>query len=154
MHPRQTRAPQRVPPIDASRGRRDAYGALLTTVNPNGTVPTLVLDDGTAVWKSGVIVTYLGETYGVDRGLYPPAGSSQRAEALKWIAWASTVLSAAASMVDCAAMAEKGRAGVDAGLRILEDAVGDAEAFDMEKYAHLSTWFKRIEERPALKNVE
>jgi glutathione S-transferase len=56
-------------------------------LNPNGTVPLLVVD-GTAIFESTAILIYLGETYGVDKGLYPPPGL-KRAETLKWIVWAN-----------------------------------------------------------------
>ncbi len=56
-------------------------------MNPNGVVPVLVVD-GTAIFESTAILIYLGETYGVDKGLYPPPGL-KRAEMLKWIVWAN-----------------------------------------------------------------
>jgi len=56
-------------------------------LNPNGVVPVLVVD-GTAIFESTAILIYLGETYGVDKGLYPPPGL-KRAEMLKWIVWAN-----------------------------------------------------------------
>jgi glutathione S-transferase len=59
-------------------------------LNPNGKVPLLVVD-GHAIFESVAILIHLGETYGVDKGLYPPPGV-ERAECLKWIAWASASL--------------------------------------------------------------
>jgi glutathione S-transferase len=56
-------------------------------LNPNGQVPLLVVD-GTPIFESTAILLYLAETYGVDKGLYPPAGL-KRAETLKWIVWAN-----------------------------------------------------------------
>jgi glutathione S-transferase len=56
-------------------------------LNPNGLVPCLVVD-GTPIFESTAILLYLGETYGVDKGLYPPAGL-KRAETLKWVVWAN-----------------------------------------------------------------
>jgi glutathione S-transferase len=56
-------------------------------LNPNGVVPVLVVD-GTPIFESTAILLYLGETYGVDTGLYPPPGL-KRAETLKWIIWAN-----------------------------------------------------------------
>jgi glutathione S-transferase len=56
-------------------------------LNPNGCVPTLVVD-GTPIFESTAILIYLGETYGVDKGLYPAPGL-KRAETLKWIIWAN-----------------------------------------------------------------
>jgi len=59
-------------------------------VNPNGVVPALV-HDGTAIWESSAITMYLGEMFGVDKGLYPAAGP-KRGEAMKWIAWTNVTL--------------------------------------------------------------
>lgn len=59
-------------------------------LNPNGKVPVLV-HDGVPIWESSAITMYLGELFGVDRKLYPPAGP-KRGEAMKWIAWANVTL--------------------------------------------------------------
>lgn len=59
-------------------------------LNPNGKVPLLVVD-GTPIFESLAILIYLGETYGVEKGLYPAPGL-ERAEALKWMAWSSATL--------------------------------------------------------------
>jgi len=56
-------------------------------LNPNGLVPCLVVD-GTPIFESTAIMIHLGETYGVDKGLYPPPGL-KRAETLKWVVWAN-----------------------------------------------------------------
>ncbi len=65
----------------------------LGPVNPNMKVPVLV-HDGTVVFESAAIQIYLGETFGVDKGLFPPAGR-ERGEALKWLVWANVSLSEA-----------------------------------------------------------
>jgi glutathione S-transferase len=74
--------------VDLAAGdqRKPEYLAL----NPNGRVPLLVVD-GTPIFESLAILLYLGERYGVDKGLYP-APSLARAEALKWMAWAQATL--------------------------------------------------------------
>jgi glutathione S-transferase len=59
-------------------------------LNPNGLVPLLVVD-GTPIFESTAILLYLGETFGVDKGLYAPPGL-KRAEMLKWIVWANVGL--------------------------------------------------------------
>jgi glutathione S-transferase len=56
-------------------------------LNPNGTVPLLVVD-GMSIFESTAILIYLGETYGVEKGFYAPAGL-KRAEMLRWIIWAN-----------------------------------------------------------------
>ncbi len=59
-------------------------------INPNGRVPVIV-HDGTAIWESSAITMYLGEMFGLEKGLYPAAGP-KRGEAMKWIVWANMVL--------------------------------------------------------------
>ncbi|HEX8111491.1 MAG TPA: glutathione S-transferase family protein [Kofleriaceae bacterium] len=59
-------------------------------VNPNGKVPCIV-HDGTAIWESAALTIYLGETFGVERGLFPTPGP-RRGEAMKWIVWTNVTL--------------------------------------------------------------
>ena len=54
-------------------------------LNPNGKVPVIV-HDGTPIWESAAITMYLGEVFGVEKGLYPRPGP-KRGEAMKWITW-------------------------------------------------------------------
>jgi glutathione S-transferase len=79
--------------IDLTKGeqKKPEYVAL----NPNGKVPLLVVD-GTPIFETVAILSYLGETYGVEKGLYPAAGL-KRAEAIKWMAWAGVTLGEALS---------------------------------------------------------
>jgi glutathione S-transferase len=56
-------------------------------LNPNGVVPLLVVD-GLPIFESTAILIYLGETFGVEKGLYAPPGL-KRAEMLRWIIWAN-----------------------------------------------------------------
>jgi glutathione S-transferase len=67
----------------------------LGPVNPNKKVPVLV-HDGTVLFESVAIQIYLGETFGVDRGLYPAPGP-ERGEALKWLVWGHVSLGEAVS---------------------------------------------------------
>jgi glutathione S-transferase len=62
-------------------------------INPNGKVPALVVD-GVTMFESLAILIHLGERHGVDRGLWPREGTSERAEALTWIVWGSVSLAA------------------------------------------------------------
>lgn len=62
-------------------------------LNPNGKVPLLV-HDGVAVFESAAIIIHLGETFGVEKGLFPAPGLV-RAEALKWLVWTNVSLSGA-----------------------------------------------------------
>lgn len=72
-------------PIDLSAGdqRRPEFLAQ----NPNGKVPTLVVD-GTPMFEALAIMTWLGDRFGVPRGLWPAADASQRLEAMSWSTWA------------------------------------------------------------------
>ena len=56
-------------------------------LNPNGKVPTLVVD-GTPIFEALAIMTWLGDRYGVARGMWPAAESPQRLLALSWSTWA------------------------------------------------------------------
>ena len=59
-------------------------------IDPNGRVPCIV-HDGSVIWESAAITMYLGETFGVEKKLYPAAGP-KRGEAMKWIAWTNVTL--------------------------------------------------------------
>ncbi len=71
--------------VDITTGeqRRPEYLAL----NPNGKVPTLVVD-GAPMFEALAIQLWLGETYGVARGLWPAAGTPERLQAMSWCSWA------------------------------------------------------------------
>jgi glutathione S-transferase len=56
-------------------------------LNPNGKVPTFVID-GTPMFEALAIMTWLGDRYGVERGLWPAADTPARLEALSWSTWA------------------------------------------------------------------
>lgn len=70
--------------LDLAAGdqKRPEYLAL----NPSGVVPTLVVD-GTPMFESIAIMQWLGDRFGVDRGLWPPADSPDRLTALSWTTW-------------------------------------------------------------------
>lgn len=59
-------------------------------LNPNGKVPCLVVD-GQPMFESLAMLLYLGETFGVEKGLFPAPGLA-RAEAFTWISWVSVSL--------------------------------------------------------------
>lgn len=54
-----------------------------TRINPSQKIPVLQEDDFTLT-ESAAIVTYLGETYGAERGLVPPAATRERALYYQW----------------------------------------------------------------------
>jgi GST-like protein len=56
-------------------------------LNPNGKVPTLVVD-GTPMFEALAILCWLGIRFGIERGLWPAAGSADHLTALSWSTWA------------------------------------------------------------------
>lgn len=64
--------------------------------NPNARVPVLELD-GTPLFESTAILLHLGETYGVDKGLFPPPGV-ERALVFQWMVWAQVTLADAVQL--------------------------------------------------------
>ena len=77
--------------LDLAAGDTQKPGYL--ALNPNGKVP-LVVHDGVPIFESVAIMIHLGETFGVERDLFPPPGL-ERAEALKWLVWANVTLGGA-----------------------------------------------------------
>lgn len=63
-------------------------------LNPNGKVPTLVID-GTPIFESIAVQIALGERYGVEKGLWPALGSPEHLQALTWIVWGQVTLAGA-----------------------------------------------------------
>lgn len=117
-------------------------------LNPNGKVPLLV-HDGTPLWESAAITMYLGELFGVEKGLYPAPGP-KRGEAMKWIVWANVTLVEA--VVRWAAntqgwwpeeqrnakAGEAGKADMHGCLKILDSALAD-RAFLLHEYSLADT---------------
>lgn len=117
--------------IKSTADKREKLGP----VNPNLQVPALV-HEGTAIFESVAIQIYLGETFGVEKGLYPKPGPA-RGNALKWLVWANVTLGEAmtrwmretkgeASLRETPAAAQI-RGDVDRLLGMLEDELGDNE---------------------------
>ncbi|MGK3986150.1 glutathione S-transferase family protein [Sorangium sp. So ce136] len=63
-------------------------------INPNGKVPTLVID-GTPMFESAAIQIALGERYGVQKGLWPAPGTPEQLTALTWLVWGQVSLTGA-----------------------------------------------------------
>ncbi len=68
--------------IKAGEQHRPEFLAL----NPNGKVPTLTVD-GAPMFETLAIHLWLGERYGVERGLWPAADTPERLLAMSWCAW-------------------------------------------------------------------
>jgi glutathione S-transferase len=66
----------------------------LARYNPLRRVPTLVLDDGTALFESSAILDYLDDSVGLERALLPRTGFARR-EGLRICALATRRLRAA-----------------------------------------------------------
>ncbi len=102
-------------------------------LNPNAKIPTIV-HDGAVIWESAAITMYLGETFGVDKGLYPAPGP-KRGDAMKWIVWTNVTFGDAVGRwtrnttswypaeQQNAKAGEAGLADVHNCLRILDDAL-------------------------------
>lgn len=74
--------------LDLSAGdqKKPEYLAL----NPNGKVP-LIVAEGQPIFESLAILLYLGERFGVEKGLFPPPNPA-RADAFTWMSWGSVTL--------------------------------------------------------------
>lgn len=68
--------------LQAGDQRRPEFLAL----NPNGKVPALVVD-GTPMFEALAIIQWLGDRYGVARGLWPAPDAPERREAMAWSTW-------------------------------------------------------------------
>jgi len=55
------------------------------SMNPNGTIPTVIDGDGEPLWESGAIVRYLASAYGTDP--FWPADLRARADVDRWAEW-------------------------------------------------------------------
>ena len=63
-------------------------------LNPNGKVPTLVID-GVPMFEALAILLWLGDRFGVDKHLWPGLDDPTRPQAMAWSAWAYVTLGAA-----------------------------------------------------------
>lgn len=71
--------------LDLKKG--DTRKPEFLAINPNGKVPTLEVD-GTPMFEAVAIMQWLGDKFGVQRGLWPAADSPARLTALSWTTWA------------------------------------------------------------------
>jgi len=76
--------------ILVDRNAKDQKSPSYLAMNPNGLVP-LIVHNGVPIWESSAIAMYLGETFGVEKNLYPPLGP-KRGQAMQWIVWCNATL--------------------------------------------------------------
>jgi len=81
----------------ASWDRNDAYADLLA-VNPLGQVPTLVLEDGSAISESAAILIHLGSAH--EDAQLLPTDMSKRAQAVRGLVFIAANCYAAISVID------------------------------------------------------
>lgn len=68
---------------------RDPKVPEFLTLNPNGTVPVLIEDDGSVLWESNALLIYLAQT----RDKLWPGERRELGLALQWLGWQGTELS-------------------------------------------------------------
>jgi len=73
--------------VDLDLSRHEQKRPEFLALNPNGKVPTLVAD-GTPMFEALAILEWLGDRFGVERGLWPAADAPERLAALSWSSWA------------------------------------------------------------------
>lgn len=127
-------------------------------INPNGKVPVIV-HDGTAIFESVAIQMYLGETFGVEKGLYPAPGP-KRGEAMKWIAWCNVSAGDAVARLfrntsdwtpddqKNAKAGEVAKADLEAHLRVLDGALEGKQFLLGDSFSlvdvHLAAWMEYV----------
>lgn len=82
-------------PVDLVRvdltAKRTERGDDYRAINPKGSVPALVLDDGSVLTEGAVISQYIADL-APEVGLLPAAGSLERYHALEWLNFVATEL--------------------------------------------------------------
>jgi len=139
-------------------------------MNPNGRVPTID-DDGFVLWESNAIVRYLSAKHGA--GTLWPSDPRQRADADRWMDWASSTLAAPITPVfwglirtrpekrDGKAITE-GVQNLNAAFEVLEQSLDGRDfvagtAFtmgDIPVGVHVYRWSALPIDRPGLPKVE
>lgn len=89
--------PYEVSVVDGAAGahREPGYAA----VNPQRKIPTLITPEGETLTESAAILLTLLERHG-DGGLLPPAGSAERARALRWLLFSAGELYPMVEFID------------------------------------------------------
>ena len=125
--------------------KKETKAPAFLKLNPNGVVPLLVVD-GTPIFESTAILLYLGETYGVDKGLYPAPGL-KRAETVKWMVWANVgfleplnrwarnTASYIPAEQQNAKAAEQGKKDLGAAIQVLDEALAGKSYLVEDKFS-------------------
>lgn len=71
--------------------KKTGQGQDFLDTNPNGYVPTLLLEDGETLTEASVVVQYLADQR-PETGLMPPAGEMSRYRVQQWLAFVATEL--------------------------------------------------------------
>ena len=79
--------------VEVDLKKKEQLAPAFLEINPHGRVPALV-DGDQRFFESAAILLHLGFKYGVDKGLWPAAGTASRADALCWTVWSTTELGA------------------------------------------------------------
>jgi glutathione S-transferase len=139
-------------------------------MNPNGRVPTIA-DDGLVLWESNAIVRYLAAKHGA--GSLWPNDLGQRADADRWMDWATTSVAPAITpvfwglirtppekrnMAAITADADKTAQAfevLEQGLEGRDYVAGKSFTMgDIPLGTFVYRWYALEVKRPALKNVE
>jgi glutathione S-transferase len=119
--------------------------------NPMGQVPTLV-DGDHGMFESTAILVWLGERYGVERGLWPRLDSPEHMVALTWTSWFAVTLGATLRMVMLnttdwwpeelrnAGQAEKGKERLAELMKILDERLGKQEYLVGDRFTLLDCY--------------
>ena len=140
--------------LKAGEQKKPAY----LKINPNGKVPALV-HDGLVIFESTAIQMYLGETFGVDKGIYFAPGP-KRTEAMKWLVWTGVTLGEACSRrfhnageyipaeEHNAKAFARAEADVQNALRILNDAMAGRQYLVGDHFSlvdlHITAWLQYL----------
>ncbi len=158
---------------------KDQKKPAFLAINPNGKVPTIVFD-GQPMFESIAIQIYLGERYGVERGLWPKLDSREHMQALTWLCWHQNSLAvpmftylqqqeagdsqAAASLAEVhemlaildARLGERGNIVHDAWTLVDTDVAStlgwglEVGKIDASKYRNVTAWLGRFQQRPVV----
>lgn len=115
-------------------------------LNPNGKVPTLVVD-GAPLFEGLAILLWLGERHGVEQKLWPGPNTPERLQALSWCTWSyvsyASVLNRLAyatsarvpAELHSAAQAEQARKDLGQLLSVLEARLAKQKYMLGERYS-------------------